>query len=270
MNSLITIDSIAIRQDAAGRYCLNDLHRAAGGEKRHQPSDWLSLNQTQEIVQLLNSGNSRSLAVEAIQGRNGGTYVCKELVYSYAMWISPEFNLKVIRTFDAAQSGTAAIALPDFSDPVAAARAWADEFEEKRKALAYVERQAKYIDHLESLFSEGLSPVQFCKRLNGVNVSKISGYLSSSGWLFDENHNGRSIRWRVCSYARDRYLTEKTSRITPSDSEAFTSHTPVLLHKGAVWLYRRYLKGQLPMKMDWNGEFTHDKDLALNVEGRAA
>ena len=268
MNSLITIDSIAIRQDNAGRYCLNDLHRAAGGEKRHVPGYWLENDQTKAIAELLSvTGNP----VSVIRGGNQqGTYVCKELVYSYAMWISPEFNLKVIHTFDAVQSGAAVITLPDFSDPVAAARAWADEVEEKQKALAYVERQAKYINHLESLFSDGLSPVQFCKRLNGVNVSKISGYLSSSGWLFDENHHGRSVRWRVCSYARDRYLTEKTSRISPADAEAFTSHTPVLLHKGAVWLYRRYLKGLLPMKTDWNGEFTHDKDLALNVEGRAA
>ena len=50
-----------------------------------------------------------------------------------------------------------ALAVPDFSDPAAAARAWADEYEEKNKALGYVQRQAKYIDHLEALFSEGLT-----------------------------------------------------------------------------------------------------------------
>lgn len=104
MNAL-TLTKITIRQDAEGRYCLNDLHKASGGEQRHQPRYWLENLQTQELVQeLSDSGNPLSLNNSPITiikgGKNQGTFVVKELVYAYAMWISPRFHLQVIRAYD--------------------------------------------------------------------------------------------------------------------------------------------------------------------------
>ncbi|WP_413506738.1 KilA-N domain-containing protein [Serratia proteamaculans] len=105
MNQLIAIDGVAVRQDINGRYCLNDLHRAAGGEERHAPNRWLRADVTGGLISEL----TPELAFEPVEvlrgGTSPGTYVCKELVYSYAMWISPTFNIKVIRTFDAAVVG---------------------------------------------------------------------------------------------------------------------------------------------------------------------
>lgn len=83
-----------------GLYSLNDLHKAAGGEAKHQPAKFMRLDQTQALIAEI--GNSPEVAsFKTTEGRNGGTYVCRELVYAYANWISPAFYLKTIRFFDA-------------------------------------------------------------------------------------------------------------------------------------------------------------------------
>lgn len=93
----LTIANTAIRQDAEGRYCLNDLHGAAGGEQRHRPNYWLESQQTRALVSEIEIAG-----IPAISSKpKVGTYVCRELVYAYAMWISPAFHLKVIRAYDA-------------------------------------------------------------------------------------------------------------------------------------------------------------------------
>lgn len=98
MNAL-TIANITIKQDEAGRFCLNDFHKAAGGEAKHKPSEWLRNSQTQELVAEIGKVGIPAL-VTLRGGKTPGTYVCKELVYAYAMWVSPKFHLHVIRTYD--------------------------------------------------------------------------------------------------------------------------------------------------------------------------
>lgn len=167
MSNLVIINT-EIKQDGAGRFSLNDLHRASGGSLKHKPANWLRLDSVQELIEEIercsdmsidkkqfsnmrsefNAKNDRSsdvrndkhyssdmrsgiksdtqnLGVDKKQvsdmrlgissstqnlgsgpinvihgGNERGTYVCKELVYCYAMWISPKFHLEVIRTFD--------------------------------------------------------------------------------------------------------------------------------------------------------------------------
>ena len=99
MNS-IQISNISIRQHN-GLYSLNDLHRASGGANRHKPSLWTSNQQTVEFIkEVEKAGNPAILAKQGL-----GTFVCKELVIHYGMWISAAFSLQVIRTFLAVQEG---------------------------------------------------------------------------------------------------------------------------------------------------------------------
>ncbi len=50
MKTKIQLYDTQIRQDEQGRFCLNDLHQASGGESRHRPAYWLSNQQTQELI----------------------------------------------------------------------------------------------------------------------------------------------------------------------------------------------------------------------------
>lgn len=132
------------------------------------------------------------------------------------------------------------------------------EAEQARVLLTVqVEAQAKKIDHLENLFKEGMSHVQFCKGLNGVNVMQVGHFLEGRNWLYNESKSG--TRYRVGAYARDKYMTEHQQTIAPHGKESFISYTPILLRKGAVRLYELYLAGELPMKKNWDGLHTHDK-----------
>ncbi len=92
-----------------GLYSLNDLHRAAGGKQRHKPGNWLRIDQTRELIEEIKQCSDVSTApVKTVNGGKApGTYVCKELVYAYAMWISATVHLAVIRAFDAMMTGKA-------------------------------------------------------------------------------------------------------------------------------------------------------------------
>lgn len=107
-NQPLVIGEFSIRQDAEGRYCLNDLHKASGYDKKHQPAYFIRNQQTKDLIEMIESENydlqicRSKQAVNVIKGKGleQGTYVVKELVYAYAMWISAKFHLIVIRAYD--------------------------------------------------------------------------------------------------------------------------------------------------------------------------
>lgn len=106
----LTIQNKQIRT-RDGLYCLNDLHKASGGEGKNRPSIWMENQKTKELIgEIVKAGNPASKTtdtpvVTVKGGRSSGIYACKELVYAYAMWISPAFHLAVIKAYDALITG---------------------------------------------------------------------------------------------------------------------------------------------------------------------
>jgi hypothetical protein len=197
--SPIFLANIEISKDADGRFCLNDLHRASGGAKRHQPSNWLRLDQTKELIEELRKslnlsvpgipGTERIKDLEPVVTARGfvdqGTFVTKELVYAYAMWVSPAFNLRVIRTFDkwvaqqvqdltrSLDQARTQLALPDPAEfvPVKRVRELEDHVSALQGTLyrkrQTAEQRARFKREFETWAAR-----------NGVPMAKPSGYVA--------------------------------------------------------------------------------------------
>lgn len=82
-----------------GLYSLNDLHKASGNEPKNKPALYLANKKTKEYLEKV------GIPTVSIEGRNGGTYAHKKIIYDYAMWISSEFKDHVIEAYDALVTG---------------------------------------------------------------------------------------------------------------------------------------------------------------------
>ena len=95
MTTDLLIADVAILQDSQGRYSLNTLHQASGGDESKRPGNWLKRKTTQSLIAELDSQMSFCSTDVITGGNHAGTYVHELLAISYAAWISPAFQLRV-------------------------------------------------------------------------------------------------------------------------------------------------------------------------------
>lgn len=158
------------------------------------------------------------------------------------------------------QSPAPSDAMRLLSDPVTLRGLLMNFSEDNQRLTGENQLLSATVDSLEKHFTKGITIPAFCKGLNGVNVSKMTWWAFQRNWLYNEQRDPeKDPRWRVASYARDKYLTEEITNVTPHGKDEFKRYTAVLKEAGCHRLYQLYMKGELPMKKSWNGEYSHDK-----------
>lgn len=100
---MMKIDNLKIKTDAEGRYCLNDLHKAAmaigNALPSQRPGNFLKSATITGFVQALGDATKRASVVTIKGGREQGTYADELVAIRYAAWIDPVFEIKVYETF---------------------------------------------------------------------------------------------------------------------------------------------------------------------------
>jgi hypothetical protein len=88
--NLLVIQETPIRQDAYGRYSLNDLHKAAMANgiatESQRPGEFLKSDSIQNFVAALDA----DAVVSKKGGSCQGTWACKDLLLKYATWLSSD------------------------------------------------------------------------------------------------------------------------------------------------------------------------------------
>ncbi|MDA5618720.1 Rha family transcriptional regulator [Pasteurella multocida subsp. multocida] len=185
-------------------------------------------------------------------------HIGKRDSYIIVAQLCPEFTARLVdrwQELEEKQQKPTALLPQNYA---AALRELAESVEREEVLKIENKQQATAIESMNSYFRSGISPFEFVKGLNGVNSLKVGDFLVSRKWLYQD----RSSK-RVASYARDRYLTEENTEIKAHGRDPILAYKPVLLQKGAAKLYEWYVKGELPMKQNWNGEFTQNKAVGL-------
>jgi phage antirepressor YoqD-like protein len=227
--TVLAIGDTSIRRDAHGRYCLNDLHRAAGGVRRHSPSLWLSNQQTKELVQELELGDT-GIPVSVIRGGRGqGTYVARELVYGYAMWVSPSFHLKVVRAYDALVTTPVAIDPAQLLSDPAVMRQILLEYSDK-----LIEQSTKVAALNRIAASDGALCVSDTAKLLQIPPRKLFDWLAGNRWIFRRPGCSHWVGYQPRIQSGD--LRHKIGTFTRSDGTERVTEQVLVTSKGVARL----------------------------------
>ena len=238
-NLLVGDAVISIQGDL---YSLNDLHRASGGEAKHQPANFLRLDTTQALIdeianEINRSSDVRSGVIHVINGNGGGTYVCKELVYAYAMWVSAAFNLRVIRAFDAGVSAPAAPAVPQ---TLPEALRLAADIEEQRLVLAAkIEADAPKVAFAERhANADGWCSIRDAAKQIGIPERKFISLLLADGYVYRSQTSGRLIPYAAT--IKRGYMDVRAITATRADGSDKALQQAMVLPKGLQHFQAKY------------------------------
>ncbi|WP_295452699.1 antA/AntB antirepressor family protein [uncultured Thiodictyon sp.] len=103
----IGLGDLVIRQDPDGRYCLDDLYRAAGAAAKHPPERWLQREETQEQAQRYKVPGRPPIVVTP-----HGTFIEYGLVLAYGHSVGQDFHRQVSDAFVSAAAIRSNIWMP--------------------------------------------------------------------------------------------------------------------------------------------------------------
>jgi phage antirepressor YoqD-like protein len=154
--------------------------------------------------------------------------------------LSPEFTAAVIDRWQELEAQNNTPALPNFADPVQAARAWADAMELQQKAIAQVAELQPKAQALDAItHAKGNSNIRDTAKALGAKQSDFISWCLKHGWLYRDDCE------RLKAYAnriQQGFMAQKSVLYRGSDSTERATMQPMFTPKGLAHLAKIYTR----------------------------
>lgn len=202
-----------------------------------------------KVPQVLGELGSLKFKDTYIHPQNGQTYPCyrfpKREACLMAMSYSYEIQAKVFDRMTALESAQAPVTtLPNFADPVAAARAWADEREVSQKQQAQLEAakpKVAFVDTYVQASSGSKGFRQVCKLLN-ANESEFRAFLKARGIMYR-----LGSEWTPYQSHIDAGRFEVKARVAEHAETSHAYNQALFTSKGVSWVAAEWAKHKVAL-----------------------
>lgn len=148
--------------------------------------------------------------------------------------LSPEFTAAVVDRWQELESQSA-FKLPDFTNPAVAARAWADEVEQKMIALAKIQQDAPKVAFAEAVRAmEGACEVGAFAKAIGTGRNKLFKWMREQKYLMVTNYPYQQY------IERGLFVVVEQTPYTDSEGKSHPAFKTLITGKGQVWLESKY------------------------------
>lgn len=177
------------------------------------------------LVEVKNHLRQR-VGVYSFEGEKG-----KRDSYVVVAQLCPEFTARLVDRWQELERQPARPVLPDFTDPAAAARAWADEVELKRQAAAQLAEATPKLEALDRIAtSSGTMCITDAAKVLQVPPRQLFRWMQDNRWIYRRTDNGDWVAFQ--KRLTQGCLSHKVTTISQGDAPDKVREQVLVTRKG--------------------------------------
>ena len=234
------MNNLAILKQTAQTMSSREIAQLCEKQHGHVCRDIEQLNQTYEQMGLSKIGQGYYTHPSTGSQQHREFLLTKEQSIDLVTGYRADIRIRINRRWAELEAQNNSPALPNFADPVQAARAWADAMERQQQAIAQVAELQPKAQALDAItHAKGNSNIRDTAKALGAKQSDFISWCLKHGWLYRDDCE------RLKAYAnriQQGFMAQKSVLYRGSDSTERATMQPMFTPKGLTHLAKIYTR----------------------------